>query len=78
MQSKSDEELLGIWTENDRGYWSPDAFHAIEAVLRERGLTIPQQKEYVAKPEALPQESFIILEILIFITRTTDGYRLST
>lgn len=44
MQEKSDEELLAIWTKNDRAAWSDDAFEAVRQVLMERNVVIPAQQ----------------------------------
>ncbi len=43
MQTKSTEELLAIWTQNDVKQWSKDAFEAIRQTLESRGVNIPQQ-----------------------------------
>ena len=46
MQGKSTEELLRIWVENDRTIWSEQAFGAVNRVLRERGIAVPQPQEH--------------------------------
>jgi uncharacterized membrane protein YgcG len=51
METKSTEELLGIWKENDREQWSEEAFEAIKQLLLERGETLPDQKEKLKKTE---------------------------
>lgn len=43
MKEKSTEDLLAIWTKNDRNEWSEGAFEAIRQVLTEREITIPEQ-----------------------------------
>ena len=46
MQSKSSEELLEIWTMNDRHQWSEQAFEAIAQTLSLRGVGLPEQKMF--------------------------------
>ena len=43
LESKSNDELLAIWTANDRLQWSPEMFDAIRALLTERAVPIPTQ-----------------------------------
>lgn len=43
MRQKPTDELLHIWTCNDRQTWRDDAFEAIAIVLRERGEALPPQ-----------------------------------
>ncbi len=43
MGSKSTEELLQIWRENDRRKYEEEAFEAIRQILEERGEAIPPQ-----------------------------------
>jgi hypothetical protein len=43
MRTKPSEELIGIYTRNDRIEWSDAAFEAIRQVLAERGVPLPQQ-----------------------------------
>jgi hypothetical protein len=43
MQNKTTEELLEIWTTNDRGQWSDAAFDAVLQTLSERNVIIPPQ-----------------------------------
>jgi hypothetical protein len=50
MRQKTTEELLAIWTRNDRGQWSEAAFNAIFRALTERGITVPQQEVFVPPP----------------------------
>lgn len=47
MNLKETEELLEIWQSNDRFEWSDEAFDAINEVLIERGVKIPEQGEPV-------------------------------
>ena len=35
------EELLGIWIEDDREEWAPEAFEAVRLILVERGEPLP-------------------------------------
>lgn len=43
MNSKSTEELLNIWKENNREEYSNEAFVAIQRILTERGESLPAQ-----------------------------------
>lgn len=43
MASKSTEELVQIWVENDRTKYVEETFEAIHQILEERGETIPPQ-----------------------------------
>ncbi len=45
MTRKTTEELIDIWTDNDREEWTDDAFEAIGMVLMERNMTLPEQKQ---------------------------------
>lgn len=51
LSTKVTDELIDIWVENDRTQYCDEAFAAIDAILRERGVERPKQREYVA-PEA--------------------------
>jgi len=55
FESKSTEELLEIWQQNDRDAYSDAAFVAIEQILSERNTTIPTQPAYVPKPPQEPE-----------------------
>ena len=83
MQSKTDDELLAIWTENNQSQWSAGTFRAIEAILRERGIAIPQQKPYVPEPESHPPDPLETRRHRRFrwafiITALVDGWANST
>jgi len=43
MQNKTTEELLEIWTNNDRWQWSDAAFDAVQQILSDRNVTVPPQ-----------------------------------
>ena len=43
MKQKPTDELLSIWTKNDRNEWTKEAFEAISDVLAERNVSIPEQ-----------------------------------
>ena len=43
MQLKDSDELLGIWTKNDRSEWSDEAFLVIHDILLERLGSVPHQ-----------------------------------
>ncbi|HVN95506.1 MAG TPA: HEAT repeat domain-containing protein [Syntrophorhabdaceae bacterium] len=45
METKTTEDLLRIWTENDTDQWSPEAFEAVHQLLKERGEIMPSQKD---------------------------------
>src|SRR5687768_12793556 len=38
MREQTTEELLALWTTNDRVTWSPETFEAVKALLAERGV----------------------------------------
>jgi len=54
MNSRSDEELLKIWIENDREEWRDEVFSGIEKILIERGQKLPPQRE---TQEVIKEES---------------------
>jgi len=49
LNLKETDELLDIWTINNRASWSDQAFEAIEDILKERGVEIPEQNDPVYK-----------------------------
>jgi uncharacterized membrane protein (DUF2068 family) len=56
LNQKSTQELLQIWSQNDRESWSDDAFDAIHELLTGRGETPPPQgpplvKAGIAQPD---------------------------
>ena len=55
FESKSTNELLEIWQQNDRDAYSESAFEAIRQILSERNVTVPVQPAFVPKPPAEPQ-----------------------
>lgn len=54
FETKTTEELLNIWQQNDRSDYSDEAFEAIKVILAGRNTTIPAQQEYV--PNLLSDE----------------------
>jgi len=70
MRPKDTPELLSIYTENDGEQYSQEAFEAIRQLLRERGQSIPAQKE-----TALPKEETAVssaeIEKSVKISRNT-------
>ena len=53
MREQTTEQLLELWTTNDRAMWSPEAFEAVRSLLAERGVKeLPPQND--AAPVALP------------------------
>ena len=70
MEAKSNEELLGIWQENDRREWRPEAFEAISQVLQARGIVLPSQASSLAnfeKPTPKWRGASIVVIITIII-----------
>jgi len=59
MNSRSDEELLKIWRENDREEWRDEVFSGIEKILIERGHKLPPQREAqeIISQEVITEES---------------------
>lgn len=51
IDDKSTEDLLYIWTENDREKWSAEYFEAVRLTLLERNETPPSQKKFREEPE---------------------------
>jgi len=50
LSAKETDELLEIWVSNQRYEWSDIAFDAIQKILGERGVTLPNQEEAKTKP----------------------------
>jgi hypothetical protein len=46
MQLKDTDELLAIWSKNDRLEWSEEAFSIIHEILLERSVSIPPQNDH--------------------------------
>jgi len=58
METKTTEDLLRIWIENDTEQWSPEAFEVVYQLLKERGERIPLEKDTVGpKIEDLKNEN---------------------
>ena len=55
MQDKSTAKLLEIWVENDRRLYLDEAFIAIEQILTQRDVSIPQQQPPKMKAKGLEQ-----------------------
>jgi hypothetical protein len=55
MEKKNTDELLEIWTKNDREQWSDDAFEAVRQVLVNRGLAVPPQS-----PSPVPSKDAVM------------------
>ncbi|MFB3918964.1 MAG: hypothetical protein ACE14U_02725 [Candidatus Velamenicoccus archaeovorus] len=70
MRPKDTRELLDLYVENDREQYSEEAFEAIRQLLRERGQSVPAQKE-----TALPKEEAAVsaaeIEKSVKISRNT-------
>ena len=58
METKTTQDLLRIWIENDTEQWSPEAFEVVKQLLEERGERIPLEKDAVGpKIEDLKTEN---------------------
>jgi len=55
FKAKPSEELLNIWSQNDRQAWRVEAFEAIRQILAERGVTIPSQHDHIPLTSVEPQ-----------------------
>jgi len=51
MEQLTNEELLDIWIENRRDEYTDKTFVVIHDILEERGVTIPQQSEFIENKE---------------------------
>jgi hypothetical protein len=51
LGEKSTEDLLDIWTENDREKWSVEYFEAVRLTLLERNETPPSRTKSPQEPE---------------------------
>ena len=60
MREKETEELLAIWQQNDRQAWSDDAFEAINKVLQERLIEIPEQALPATSPSRNPNRRTMV------------------
>lgn len=56
LNIKETEDLLEIWQTNNHNEWSDDAFTAIKKILVERGLEIPEQREFVTVIDETPDD----------------------
>jgi hypothetical protein len=57
MKLKETEELLAIWSDNDRLEWSDEAFEIIHAILLERlGNVPPQESPMSTKKHRKPKK----------------------
>ena len=45
MRDRDTDELVSIYTENDKQMWTDEAFKAMRTVLIERGVEVPLQRE---------------------------------
>ena len=58
MRQQPTEQLLALWTTNDRVLWSPEAFEAVKAVLAERGhADLPKQNDPAPIASRFPRMS---------------------
>jgi hypothetical protein len=46
LQENTSDELLDIWTKNDRSEWTDGAFIAIRDLLSSRNVPVPKQEVY--------------------------------
>jgi len=51
MESRSSQQLVGIWVKNDRTEYSAEAFEAIRLILRERSVDLPSQMPPITSDE---------------------------
>jgi hypothetical protein len=54
LNLKETDELLDTWQANNRAEWSDEAFEVIKAILKERGVEIPEQNDPVYEVEEEP------------------------
>jgi len=57
LNEKTTEELLDIWTKNDRSEWREEAFVAIQSILSFRNVHLPKQEEYKPDQMAIEKKS---------------------
>ena len=70
MRQKETDELLQIWTQNDRSEWTDAAFSVIEEILSERLGDIPPQaqkqlQEQIDNPDSLSSLAAAVGGVLI-------------
>ena len=67
MQEKDTQELVAIWSENDRVEWSSEAFDAVRSILLERLGTLPSQEHRARDEEIESEETLIDLYATMFL-----------
>src|SRR5688500_13024148 len=55
MEGSPTEELLRLWTDNDREHYSEEAFEAARLILTSRGVSLPAQREWTGRMPDPPQ-----------------------
>lgn len=70
MQDKPTDELLAIWTANDRLGYAAISFDAIAAVLQARGVELPPQRALVNSQPVFDSSRAGLKEALIEAVRT--------
>ena len=55
LDKKTTDELLNIWTQNDRQTWRVEAFEAVRQILADRGVDVPSQHEHIPFGQSEPQ-----------------------
>ena len=62
MTSQTTEELVRLWTENDRGHYSSETFEAVRSLLTERGVDpLPPQNDPPPMAARAPARPFVPL-----------------
>lgn len=71
LGNKDTQELIRIWTENDRQSYDDEAFEAIRLIMQERNVELPEQQVFEVMPQK-PERSgnavaSLVLGILGFL-----------
>lgn len=53
LSKKDTEDLLRMWTENNREKWRDEAFDAVRQILSERGMEPPEQTQFVPEKKKM-------------------------
>src|SRR5688500_19767105 len=49
MESSPTEDLLRLWTDNDREHYAEEAFEAARLILIDRGVAPPKQRDWTGR-----------------------------
>lgn len=71
LGNKDTQELIRIWSENDRQSYADEAFEAIKLIMQERNVALPEQQAFEVTPQK-PERSgnavaSLVLGILGFL-----------